>query len=164
MELISNLTLDEIRKYNLDCLDPNREVQMDRHEWTDSALFTVDSSTCFVPVVVDKGLSLLGLGHYPASVANPRIPFMVDQTVPRADYYSYLEEAGYVMKDCGKLQMYLFGGTVGDEEYLEKGRQAVIECKNVVSPKPQYTLTLLIADIQRKTIWYQYMPHRKMNR
>ncbi|MCR4305635.1 MAG: hypothetical protein NUV73_00950 [Candidatus Daviesbacteria bacterium] len=77
-----------------------------------------------------------------------------------------------VTQKGGKVEMHLFGGTVGDEGYLERGRNEVmrrftdlgIECTEVVPPEPQSTLTLLIADIQRETIRYQYKPHRKINR
>lgn len=93
---------------------------------------------------------------------------MADQEVPLANYLSYIRETDQMVNEDRRVQMYLFGGTVGDEEYLKRSRDAVmrkftalgIECRSITSPEPQSILELIIPNIKNKTIRYYYKPDR----
>ncbi|OGE33555.1 hypothetical protein A3J19_02335 [Candidatus Daviesbacteria bacterium RIFCSPLOWO2_02_FULL_41_8] len=161
MELRNDLSPGEVWNYIRGHSD-SQQVDINRHHWG-SALFTAGASSCFVPVVFD-GAGLLGLGHYYSSLAIPGVQIMNYQMEPLQDYSSFVCETGEAAKQGRKLEMYLFGGTVGHKDYLEEVREAIlskftdlgVQCRSVLPPELQTILELIVADVRNRTISYSY--------
>ncbi len=162
MELDNTLTPDQVKQY-MTAGDYNQAIGVNHYKWTTSELFTFGASTCLVPIVVNEDFEILGMGHFVVSS-----PFLRPggPTLHQERFSLYVMEASLMVSEAGNTQMYLFGGTDGNPEYLQRSRNEAIkrfstrgiECTDLTPTEPQLVLELIITNLHTRTIQYHYGP------
>lgn len=160
MKLVSRLTSDQVREYTKE----SGRVGINEYKWSNNILFTGGAVTCFVPIVCSFSSGELGLGHFYSS--SPTTILGVN-SIKRKPLLSYVEEVSKKVREGMRFRVYLFGGTALNIDYLKKTRDITIkmfedigvESVDLTPPEPRKALEFIVADIENRTIGYQYEPY-----